>query len=65
MRQYIPISPYRDKEITKKESCEQFFFKRRYETIKEVLDENKSPTVFELYIFECLITCLWKRDRIK
>ena len=29
-----------------------FFFKRRYESIKEIMDENKLLTVFDLYFFE-------------
>ena len=28
------------------------FFKRRYESIKEIMDENKLLTVFDLYFFE-------------
>ena len=36
----------------KKESYEQFFFERRYESIKEIMDENRLLTVFDLYFFE-------------
>ena len=32
-------------------NLESNFFKRRYESIKEIMDENKLLTVFDLYFF--------------
>ena len=42
------------------------FFKRRHESIKEILDENRLLTVFLIYTFlRCLNTCLWNCNRTK
>ena len=38
--------------LQKKNLENNFFFKRRYESIKEIMDENKLLTVFDLYFFE-------------
>ena len=35
-----------------KKNLESNFFKRRYESIKEIMDENRLLTVFDLYFFD-------------
>ena len=51
IRQYIPISPYRDNATTKR-ILREVWFKRRYESIKEFMNENKLLSVFDLDFFE-------------
>ena len=65
IRQYIPISPYRDNETTKKESWEQFFSNVDMNQLRKLWTKTNC-LLFLIYTFlTCLSTCLWNCDRKK